>query len=288
MIGTMINDVTDTAFMVATHRANETRRTDALFQDPLAELLAGDHGKKAARDHPKSPMVQWLVTIRTVIIDNFIQTSLPLGIDTVLNLGAGLDTRPYRLDLPKSLRWIEVDYPSIISYKETRLAKEKPRCALERVTLDLADTAERRKFFSKINSSSRGILVLTEGVIPYLTNEDAGSLADDLRQMGNLRLWIVDYSSPRMSRYRRAGSSREYMRNAPFKFHPDDWFGFFGSHGWRMKDIRYLAIESRKLNRAIPLSAPWKVLIIIRALFMSRSRRESLGKFAGYALMEPK
>ena len=34
------------------------------------------------------------------------------------NLAAGLDTRPYRMDLPPSLRWIEVDLPDILDYKE--------------------------------------------------------------------------------------------------------------------------------------------------------------------------
>ena len=35
-----------------------------------------------------------------------------------------LDARPYRLDLPSTLRWIDVDLPEIISYKEELLADE--------------------------------------------------------------------------------------------------------------------------------------------------------------------
>jgi O-methyltransferase involved in polyketide biosynthesis len=47
--------------------------------------------------------------IRTVIIDDRIKLAIGEGVDTILNLGAGLDTRPYRMDLPKTLRWVEFD-----------------------------------------------------------------------------------------------------------------------------------------------------------------------------------
>jgi len=288
MADTLIQNVSDTAFMVATYRANETRRADALFHDPLAARLAGDHGKKIATRHPRRFMAEWLVTIRTVIIDNFIQSSVSQGIDTVLNLGAGLDTRPYRLDLPKSLQWIEVDYPSIISYKEAQLTNEEPKCKLERVELDLANLTTRRKLLSKISSRSHGILVLTEGVVPYLSVEEAASLADDLKQIGNVCFWIVDYSSPEMLKHRQTESQNEYMRNAPFKFNPTDWFEFFNQHGWQLKDIRYLAVESRRLNRPIPLPGMLKILIRIKRLFMSQRQRDSQGKLAGYALLELK
>src|SRR2546422_4602991 len=43
------------------------------------------------------------------------------------NLAAGLDARPYRLPLPSSLRWVEVDFPDVIAYKQEQLAMERPR-----------------------------------------------------------------------------------------------------------------------------------------------------------------
>ena len=64
---------------------------------------------------------EWSVVIRTRVIDSFVQQLIAGGVETVINLGAGLDTRPYRLDLPASLRWIEVDLPQIIDLKEARL-----------------------------------------------------------------------------------------------------------------------------------------------------------------------
>jgi hypothetical protein len=75
------------------------------------------------------------------------------------------------------------------------------------------------------------------------------------------------------------------MQNAPFKFTPDDWTGYFVAHGWRCAEMRYLAGESERLKREIPLPLTAKAYFIVRALF---SRREPFRKFAGYALLEPR
>jgi len=43
--------------------------------------------------------------------------------------------------LPASLKWIEVDLPPMLAYKEQILRTEKPVCELERVGLDLSNMA---------------------------------------------------------------------------------------------------------------------------------------------------
>jgi len=101
-----INDVSDTAFWIAQHRAIESARADALFRDPFAARLAGERGQQIARAMPHAGVIGWSVAIRTRIIDEFIGAALDDGIDAVLNLGAGLDARPYRMDLrPRSSGW---------------------------------------------------------------------------------------------------------------------------------------------------------------------------------------
>jgi methyltransferase (TIGR00027 family) len=208
--------------------------------------------------------------IRSVIIDDYIRQAVAAGVDTILNLGAGLDTRPYRIELPSSLRWIEGDFLHMIELKETRLADEKPGCRLERIKLDLTDRALRRRLFSNVNARAGKILVLTEGVIPYLTNEDVAELADDLRQAKKIGFWITTISPPRP--FAMARKCARFMRNAPFRFNPKDWFSLFGEHGWRASEIRYIAEEANRLGRPIPL--PFFVLawIGLKTLFASRAR----------------
>jgi len=139
-----IESVADTAFWVATYRADEGKRPDALFADPLAERLVEGRGREIVASLPDDAMTAWTVVIRTRIIDEYVAQAVADGFDTVLNLGAGLDTRPYRMELPPALRWIEVDFGSTIDFKEQRLAGEKPRCQLERRRVDLSNGDARR------------------------------------------------------------------------------------------------------------------------------------------------
>jgi methyltransferase (TIGR00027 family) len=283
----LIENVSDTAFWIAHHRAVETARPDALFHDPLAGLLAGERGRKIAGAMPISSITGWHVAIRTRIIDDYIKSAIEQGIDTILNLGAGLDTRPYRIDLPPSLLWIEADYPAMIEFKEARLANEKPRCGLERVKVDLSVAAERRQMLGAVNARAKQLLVLTEGVITYLDPVEVGALADDLRTLNHLVYWIVDYFSPDLVKFRERSGMQRKLQNAPFKFHPPDWFGFFALHGWRPKETRYIPEEAERLHRRIPLPPLGKIIFPIRMFFASKKRREAMRKFSGYVLLEP-
>jgi len=73
----------------------------------------------------------------------------------VINLAAGLDARPYRMNLPATLTWVEIDLPGIIEYKEEILANEKPVCGLERIKLNLADESERAWFWLSLDKRRR-------------------------------------------------------------------------------------------------------------------------------------
>ena len=294
----LIKNVSDTAFMVAIYRAIESERADALFHDPLASKLAGEHGRRIAAQMlgglfrgwttaTRTRVMTWIMAIRTRIIDDFIVAAVAQGADAILNLGAGLDTRPYRLEIPSSLCWVEVDYPAMIELKENCLRQETPRCRLERVKLDLVDLSARSQLFSQLSSRFTNVLVLTEGVIPYLSVEQVARLAEDLKAQGAFRRWIVDYFSRETLRWRKHAAFQRAMQNAPFLFEPRDYFGFFEEHGWRPREIRYLWDEGRRLNRPLPI--PWIAILrfVFMAPFMSKQRRDAHRKFAAYVLLEP-
>jgi methyltransferase (TIGR00027 family) len=283
----VVETVSDTAFWVAHYRAKESARPDALFHDPLAQRLAGAHGEAIARAIPGRAMTGWVVSIRTCIIDDYLHYAIGHGVDLVLNLGAGLDTRPYRLAGLDRVTWVEVDYPAMIAYKDEQLAGEIPHCRLERVKLDLADVSARRQFLAEMNARGKNILVLTEGVLPYLSNEDVATLAEDLRKYENIRFWIADYMSAEAQRFR-SRMARRRLRNAEFKFAPGDWFDFFARRGWQCSAMRYYAEEASKLNRPLRLPLFFKVVFGLRRWFVPPEERKNFGKFAGFALLVPK
>lgn len=274
-----IQTVSDTAFMVAAFRALETERPDALFHDPLAARVAGEQGRQILTRLSKAFFGGFSVVIRTVIIDDFVRSAVADGVDTVLNLGAGLDTRPYRMDLPESLRWIEVDFPHVLALKEERLAGERPRCRLSRIAADLTDASARRAVLDTAASGAKGVLVLTEGVVPYLRSEDVAALARDLRAEPKMRGWVVDYFSPHVHRYRQRRDVSKHMQNAPFRFQPADWFGFFRAHGWGARYVRYIPDEASRLGRRIPLPLPLRVVAAVAP--------GPFKSFAAYVLLEP-
>jgi methyltransferase (TIGR00027 family) len=283
-----IDNVSDLAFMEAAYRAIETSRPDALIHDPLAAKLAGSHGEKIVQQRPKwSAVCQWLLAIRTSIVDKLIENAITQGTTTILNLGAGLDTRPYRMDLPDHIRWIEVDYPKVIWLKERVLAGEKSRCNLERFTLDLTDALSRKQLLDNIASKSKKTLVLTENVIPYLSERDVASIAGDLRRYGVFQYWIVDYFSSEFRQCRLSISRRMRMQKAPILFEPKDYFGFFLEHGWRIESIRHAPEQAGELNRPIHLPLSWRWQMGVMNFINEGRLRHVLLKSTACVVLEP-
>jgi methyltransferase (TIGR00027 family) len=286
MTAAPIQDASETALMVAMWRARENEHPRPLYRDPFALQLAGERGKEIVAQFPKIRLMMscWMMAIRTRIIDELIEHAAAGGVDTVLNLGAGLDTRPYRLKLPRDLLWIEADYPNIINLKEGRLQSERPVCKLTRMSCDLAEPVARRALLSAVASQARQALVLTEGVIPYFTETDAAALADELRSQAAYRYWIADYFSPYVLRYRQRETKKRRMEKVPLQFHPKDYFGFFSQHGWRSKEIHWIEDEAKRVGRPAP--ALVRVLYLFRGLFVRKQIREEMRNFMAYVLFE--
>jgi methyltransferase (TIGR00027 family) len=282
---TLINNVSDTSLWVAYYRAEESKRTDPLFKDLLAEKLAGERGKKIAEDMKDSSRYsEWTVVLRTVVIDAYIEKIVSEGIDTIINLGAGLDTRPYRMKLPSNLNWIEVDYPTIVTMKNNQLKNERPKCGLSRVGLDLSDAQKRKDFLQQAATESTKIAVLTEGVVLYLTEEQVSDLATDLHSFSSIRYWIVEYMSSSAYPLMKAALKKRKLKNAPFQFFPEDWIEFFRRRNWELKEIRYLGDVGAAVGR--PMPTPWYGPIY--KLFLPAAKLEKAKKLTGFILFERK
>lgn len=246
----LIRNVSDTARWVAVFRAMESERPDAVFQDPYARRLAGERGEQIAASIPFSGKHLWSWTSRTWLIDQLVLQEVRHGADLVINLAAGLDARPYRMDLPPSLQWVEVDLPEIVSYKEEVLGGERPVCALERVRLDLSDGDGRRELFARLGSRVRKAVILSEGLLVYLTEEEVASLARDLAAVPSFQRWVTDLASPALVQMLRKKMGQPLDEaNAPLKWGPEEGPEFFVPCGWKPIEVCSMLKTGLRLNR---------------------------------------
>jgi methyltransferase (TIGR00027 family) len=274
----VLRDVSDTALWVAIDRARETERRHALFRDPYARRLAGERGRRIARALRRGRPT-WPVVVRTAVFDELILRTVGRdGATCVLNLAAGLDTRPYRLDLPAELRWVEVDLPTILDYKAQQLGGERPRCRVERLAVDLTDGVARRRLLDRVAAAGPTLLVC-EGLLVYLTHEEVAALGRDLAERDDIRWWLLDLAGPLFLQWGARTVGRQLAAaRASFQSAPEEGPDFFRPLGWKPVEVRSSWEEARRLGRE-----PW-LLRLVWALSSPR-RREPYRSVSRYVLL---
>jgi len=246
----LVENISDTARWVAVFRAEESERPDKVFNDPFARRLAGEKGEQIANAIQFSRENSWSFTARTYVFDEYIKQHVQEGFDMIINLASGLDARPYRMDLPSNLKWIDVDLPGIMDYKKEILANEKPKCDLQYVALDLADRKARLQLFEELNNNCKKALVVTEGLMINLTYEQAAAFATDLSSQKHFHRWLFDLQSPgllKMAKEKMGAAIKE--GNAEFQFAPEEGEAYFLQFGWKHLESKSMLKTAAALNR---------------------------------------
>ncbi len=281
-----MRDISATAHLVAMYRALASECPKTHCQDPFARLLAGGQGELLVEVLGEKQQGTTALAIRTAAIDQMLQHIIATEkISTVLNLGAGLDTRPYRLALPSTLHWIEVDLPDILSYKEQKLEGVQPTCKLDRIKLDLTNVLLRQQLFAEINAAQRSVLVITEGLLAYLTEQQVAVLATDLQRQPQLRWWLFDLASPFLLQESRKNRGQQifdqyFADGQPtFLFAPTAGTFFFQSYGWQVQEFRSIWSAAQHLQKLPGLKA------IALRLFAPKYW-QAISQDSGFALLE--
>ena len=261
----LIRSIADTARWVAYHRAEESERPDALFSDPYARKLAGARGELIGKQMNNA----MYIAIRTLLFDTLILEQLARApIDVIVNLAAGLDSRAYRLKLPQNLRWVEVDLPEIVDIKKTALAGEQTSCTLDVVALDLAEAPLRQRLFSKLDAQATLAMVLSEGLLMYLTQEQVTELAANIHAQPHFQYWIVEVVSPGTIKWvQRAWGRHLDAAGAPMIFAPGDWEDFYAKRGWKTVDFCDISQHAVKYGRVpSPSTLPVEMKPTVQAI----------------------
>ncbi len=189
-----ITHVSDTALMVAACRALESECPDGFVHDPFAARLAGERGMAMLRGIPRPEMMRFGIGVRSHFMDELLLEALASKtIATVLSVGCGLDTRPWRLELQPDLRWIEVDFADMLDYKDALMSAETPQCRRERLTADVNDAAQRRTIYAAAGRAPA--LMVTEGLLMYLPAGTVEALAAEAGQESGIAQWMSDITT---------------------------------------------------------------------------------------------
>jgi methyltransferase (TIGR00027 family) len=278
-----IRHVSDTALWVAMYRALESERPDALFRDPYARRMAGERGVAIVQSMPRARSMGWPMVVRTQVMDEIVLRSVSGGARTVLNLAAGLDARAYRLDLPESLLWIDVDLPDVIAHRREQLKDANPRCRHEHVAADLSDSGALDGVLARARDWDPPVLAITEGLLVYLTADQVTTLARRLHRQPKIASWLIDLASPLLLQMlKRTWQAHLSAAGAPLQFAPPEGTAFFAPLGWREAEFRSTWDESLRLRRTVRFAPLWQLLSRLR----SAETRERYRRMSGIVLLE--
>jgi methyltransferase (TIGR00027 family) len=240
--------------MVAAARAVEFESEDAFVRDPFAARLAGERGMAMLKALPYPDIMRFGIAARTRFLDELLLEALgSQPIAAVLSVGCGLDTRPWRLDLPAQLRWIEIDFPDMLDYKEGRMAGETPRCRRERLSADVNQPAERQKIYAAAGTAPA--LMITEGLLMYLPGATVDALAAEAGRDNGITQWISDVTTSAFHAALGPASGRSTIQHVQAEdfLHGEQILETVQRHGWstaaRRSYITDMAFARERIGR---------------------------------------
>jgi methyltransferase (TIGR00027 family) len=251
-----------TARLAAAGRAVESRRADRLFEDPLAEALAGEEGFRLMERWrlPGAPRENPTIGPRTRFYDDVMTDAVADGLGQVVLIAAGMDTRAFRLALPAEVIVFEHDLPELLEQKQAILDLEQaePRCRRIVVAADLAESDWPQALTASGFDHAAPTVFIVEGLSWYLTEEQNARLLDDLASLAapGSRLGI-DIISQEHLQSPAAAPFFEFTASLGIRwqFGTNDAAGFLGAHGWEA-EVTGLEAFAIRLGRWSPSDAP--------------------------------
>ncbi len=257
------SEVAKTALFVAAVRARETERADPLFRDELSSLLAGPEGMAWLAASEADPTSNYrrdgfpYLEVRTRWFDDWARDAVTTsGARQLVLLGAGMDTRAFRLRWPEGFQVWEVDTHELFALKEARLHSAGVRAGCNRVVVeaDLRSSGWVRMLQRRDFDEHKPAVWLAEGLFLYLTAVDvkqilrgAASISPDGSRFG-AEIISKEFLQKRSHQW---ALQRRKDRGTPWVFGSDDPEGLFRSSGWKV-DRKVRALEAAKALRRLP------------------------------------
>ncbi|MGW7457641.1 SAM-dependent methyltransferase [Streptomyces sp. NPDC054797] len=251
-----------TALCAARERSAESHRADRLFEDRVAhvatELVGGpprtprrpgerSSGERATGE--RASAMSELVALRTRFFDDELRAASGQCRQVVL-LGAGLDSRAFRLDWPQGTEVYELDRGDVLRFKRGVVARagQEPRCTRVEVAADLRGDwpgALRAAGFNPWRPTAWA----AEGLLPLLSRTENDQLLSGITAMSAAagRL-VADHFDTALREALERTAMTEVLRAVGASWNstleaPQEWLA---PHGWAfgLTDPRELARRS--------------------------------------------
>lgn len=164
-----LSGVSRTAVLTLRARADEHRRSDRLFADPIAAQWSAQLGWPRELDAWYSDFTQIKTAVRAHQLDEIVRVLAADGEPTIaLELGGGFSTRAARVALPH-LTWIVLDLPPVIA----------ARAELGEHTRAIAGSALDPRWLDELRG--KRAIIVAEGLLFYLPRAEVDRLFAVLR-----------------------------------------------------------------------------------------------------------
>lgn len=183
-----LDAISETLMLPLYFRAQECSAPSPLVRDPMARALVErlPYNFKKFDGHI---LMQTATLMRVAAVDRMVRAFLASYPDAVVvNVGAGLDTRFFRMDTGE-LDWYEMDLPEVM-YIRRYFFEESDRYHMIDASLDEPD------WYRKVVRRGRPLLILAEGVLMYLTEDCVRRFVHKIREDFSPAFLIFDAVSP--------------------------------------------------------------------------------------------
>lgn len=247
-----------TGRLTAAGRAVESRRPDRLFEDPLAEALAGEVGFRLMEQWrlPGMPRENPTIGPRTRFYDDLVIDAVAQGLGQVVLIAAGMDTRAFRLPLPVEATVFELDVPELLEEKRAILDRHhaEPRCRRIVVAADLTADDWPHALTRAGYRGAEPAVFIAEGLSWYLSEDENARLLERLASLAapGSRLGFDMVSQDTLENPAEAPFFRfTASLGIHWKFGTNDPAGFLAAHGWRA-DVNSFGAVARRFGRWPP------------------------------------
>lgn len=259
------NNVSKTAFLTCVARSIDNDSLKPILGDNYAKLfVANSLGEKMKKDFGENRMSNYSICARHRIIDDFISETAKKHKTLVINIGCGLDTRPFRMAKNVSF-WLEIDTKDIIDFKNQILPENhaEVKTKLKRATIDfekdsLSETIKR----AISNETFEEVIVIFEGIFMYLSLEIIQNNMNELRKIFDDFVVVFDFYSERFHNFRGKKLEKKIKTelNTKFTFMPKTISGFL--HDIQLKQISYYSVFRSVMNLKFSF-LPLKILFCV-------------------------